>query len=101
MSGNVERSRTLAACSTVAGVLIAPSADVVSFAAPFFAPHPKRKPTAHTTSTFFMSFFRSIARDDIELNPGARAASFAVAAAVSAASVLGSTRLWRVGIHIL
>src|SRR5206468_4142019 len=70
MSGNVERSRTRAACSTVAGVLIA-SAEVVSSAAWFFDPHPKRQPITHTAKTFFITvreqrqIMLSIAHDHI------------------------------------
>src|SRR5438093_9503284 len=64
MSGTVERSRTGAACSAVAGVLIA-SESVVSSAARFFAPHPKRQPSAQTTKNLSISLF--IDGDHIEL----------------------------------
>src|SRR4029453_1028920 len=80
MSGKVERSRIRAACSTVAGVLIA-SAEVVSSAARFFAPHPKKQPTAHATKTFSITVREQrwtalfIARDAIETTEPFRAPS--------------------------
>src|SRR6266496_5017232 len=78
MSGNVERSKTFAACSTVAGVLIA-SADVVSSAARFFAPHAKTQPSAHARKTFSITVreqryaILSIVPDDIEALSSVRA----------------------------
>ena len=50
-----ERSRTLAACSTVAGVLVALS-EAVSFATPFLAPHPSKDATIHVTTSFSIAF---------------------------------------------